>query len=155
MSLNNNKFPERGNKMGLSHIDEHVVKLLAGLVAILTGIILFDKSGILALALAVDFYFRAFTVLVSPLALIARAINKGAGWSPKPVFAHPKKFAAGIGFAFSFALGVLFLLQFFIAAYFTGGVLITCALLESCFGICVGCYVYNWFVVPFKNKRFS
>jgi hypothetical protein len=30
-------------------------------------------------------------------------------------------------------------------------ILVLCALLESVWSICLGCYIYNWIIVPFTK----
>lgn len=62
---------------------------------------------------------------------------------PKPIFAALKKFAASLGFIFSAFVFLFFVFQRYESDYITGSVLIFCALLESAFSICPGCYVFD------------
>ncbi len=135
------------------YIDANWVRVIASLV-IITGVgILITKNYWLSLGLAIDFGLRAFTTLPSLFGMVAKFVAQKAGWAPKPVFAPPKKFAAGIGCLFSLLISVLLFLQVYMGAYIVGGVLLTCAFLESFFNICVGCYAYDWFVAPFRNSK--
>jgi hypothetical protein len=58
-----------------------------------------------------------------------------------------------LGFIFSILIVVLFFLEFYYTAKIVGSFLILFAILESVFNICVGCYIYNWIIAPFENKR--
>lgn len=135
------------------HVNERIVRLVAAQVILLTLITLLTGWLWLALFLAVDFALRAFTRIPSPLAVIAKGLAKAFKLTPKPIFAPPKRFAAGLGFVFSLTIALFLYLHFYVAAYVTGGILIVCATLESVFNICLGCYVYNWIVVPMINMK--
>lgn len=139
------------NKTKGLYIDEQVVRLVAALVSIITITILLTGWPWAALLLAGDFAIRAFTVRTSPLAFIAKAVARKAGWQPKPIFAPPKKFAALLGVVFSVTIFILLLLHAPAAAAVTAGILLVCAILESVFKICLGCYVYNWLIAPLRN----
>lgn len=135
------------------YVDEQVVRLIAAQVAIITVLSLVFNLIFPVCVLVLDFALRAFTLQPSPLAAIARIIANVLKLKPKPIFATPKKFAAGVGFGFSVAILDLLLLNHINTAYILGGVLIFFAVLESVFKICVGCHVYNWLIAPIINKR--
>jgi|AGTN01.2.fsa_nt_gi hypothetical protein len=143
------------NKKSISknHVDEKVVRLIAAQVILLTLVTLLTGWTLLALFLAVDFALRAFTRIPSPLAVIAKGIAKAFKLTPKPIFAAPKKFAAGLGFLFSIGIALFFYIDLHTAAYATGGILIVCATLEAVFNICLGCYVYSWIIAPVVNRN--
>ena len=126
------------------YVDEQVVRFIAAQVVVI---------AFLALVFNGIFAIIAFTLQPSPLAAIARIIADLLKLKPKPIFAAPKKFSAAVGFVVSFVLLVLVLMNYYTAAFIVGGVLIFFAVLESLFKICVGCYLYNWFVAPIINKR--
>lgn len=130
------------------YVEEHAVRLVAAQVVLLTLAVLVFQWKYLALLLALDFALRAFTYFPSPLALVAKTLTGIAGWQRKPIFAPPKKFAAGIGFVFSLSIFFFFHYGLPVSAYLAGGVLVFCAVLESAFRICLGCHVYNWIVIP-------
>ncbi|RZJ64106.1 MAG: DUF4395 family protein, partial [Flavobacterium sp.] len=73
----------------------------------------------------------------------ALKIANGLSIANKPTDLAPKKFAATLGFVFCAVIGVCYLLNFLYAAIALTIVLITFAILESAFAICVGCYVYS------------
>ncbi|SIT27712.1 protein of unknown function [Filimonas lacunae] len=133
------------------YIDEHVVRIVAALVSVITIVLLFTGWEWLAVLLTVDFALRAFTRLPSPLAWAAKAVAKQAHWPPKPIFAPPKKFAAAVGSVFSILIFLFLHFQLITLYYITAFILLACAVLESVFKICLGCYMYNWIVIPFVN----
>lgn len=136
-----------------NYLDAHVVRLVALQVIIITLLILYRPNLYLAIFLTLDFAIRAFTTMPSPLASIAKIIIRQLGLKPKPVFAPPKKFAAALGFAFSLLIGLTISRDYKVAGYIIGSLLTFCALLESAFNICIGCYVYDWTVAPILNRR--
>lgn len=135
-----------------NYVNEKVVRLVAVQVILLAVASLLTGWMWLALFLAIDFAWRAFTQMTSPLAFIGKELAKLIGLTPKAIFAPPKRFAAGLGFAFSLGITLFLFLHFPAGAYVAGAILIVCAVLESALGICLGCYVYNWFVVPIVNR---
>ena len=136
-----------------NHVNEKVVRLVAAQVVLLTLVTLLAGWTWLALLLTADFALRAFTRAPSPLGAIAKGLAKAFGLAPKPIFAPPKRFAAALGFIFSLGITVFLYLHHPVAANVIGGVLIACAILEAVFNICLGCYVYNWIVVPIVRRN--
>lgn len=134
------------------YTDENVVRIVAAQVMIIAVITLLTHARLTAFLLVIDFALRAFTYLPSPLAIVAKTIAEATGLKPKRIFAPPKKFAALLGFVFSLSILVLLLFDLYMAAYVTGGILLFCAVLESAFKICLGCYVYHWIVLPVIQK---
>lgn len=133
-------------------VNETVVRIIAAFVVTAAVGILYTQWIYLALYLAVDFFLRGFTGVKAPLAIIATTIAQAFKLKEKFIFAPPKRFAAQVGFAFSLNISILLLLGYGYAANVVTGILLTCAVLESVFGICVGCYFYNWFVAPLANR---
>lgn len=134
------------------YADENVVRIIAGLVLIIATLALVLHSRMLFFLLMIDFALRAFTYQPAPLAAGAKLIARSLQLGPYPIFAAPKRFAAGLGFAFSLIIFILLSFNLDMAAYFTGGLLIICALLESAFRICVGCYLFSWVVAPIMRR---
>ncbi len=134
------------------YADENVVRIIAGLVLIITALGLALQSRALFLLLTLDFALRAFTYQPAPLAAVAKLIGRSLQLSPYPIFAAPKRFAAGLGFGFSLLLFVLFSFNLDTIAYVAGSLLLLCALLEAAFRICVGCYLFSWVVAPIMRR---
>lgn len=135
------------------YVDEQVVRFIAAQVVVIAFLALVFNGIFAIILLVADFAIRAFTLQPSPLAAVARIIADLLKLKPKPIFAAPKKFSAAVGFVVSFVLLVLVLMNYYTAAFIVGGGLIFFAVLEFLFKICVGCYLYNWFVAPIINKR--
>lgn len=136
-----------------NQLNENVVRIVALLVVIATLVTLAYNWIFLAVILAIDFALRSFTRATSPLAYIAKSVSRYLKLKSKPIFAPPKKFAAALGFIFSVLIALFLYLNLLIPAYITGLILIICATLESAFNICLGCYVYNWIIVPFNRIK--
>lgn len=134
------------------YLEENTIRIVAFQVVIFVLLTLLSGWHFLALALAADFAIRAFTAFPSPLGLASKAIVARLNLKPVRIFAAPKKFAATVGVLFSLAVFLLFHFNLNEYAYVVGGALVIFALLESVFKICVGCYVYDWLIVPFLRK---
>jgi len=134
------------------YVDEHVVRIIAAQVIVVTAISLLTRINIPIFLLSLDFGIRAFSQMPSPLAVIAKSIVRLLKLKSKPNFAAPKKFAAGIGFVFALVIFFFLVFKLYTMANIVGFVLIFFALLESVFKICVGCYFYYWFVGPKVNQ---
>ena len=128
---------------GIARINENKVRVIAFFVLITVLAYLFTGTIVLPVLLTLDFGFRAFDKgKYSPFARLADVVVKGFKLGDHPIFYPPKRFAARIGLGFSVAMLVL---QLFGAdTLIVGAVLGFFAALESLFGICAGCYVYNW-----------
>lgn len=135
------------------YTDEHVVRIIAAQVVAIAAISLVTQWIFPMVLLILDFALRAFTRQPSPLALVAKKTVLQAGLGPRPIFAAPKKFAATLGFLFSLTACILLLFHQNSAAFITISILIVCAILESAFKICLGCYVYDWLIAPVINRR--
>lgn len=135
------------------YTDEKVVRIVAAFVIGIATLALILHSQLLTFLLIADFGIRAFTFQQSPLVIVAKQIAKLAHLNPSPIFAAPKRFAASLGFVFSVAIYILLVLDSYPAANTVGTLLIVCALLESVFKICLGCYLFDWFVVPLMKWR--
>ena len=135
------------------YMDEHVARLIALQVINIIVLVFVNHRTYLIYILTLDFAIRAFTYWPSPLAFVAKSFLSVLNIQPKPVFAAPKKFAAGVGFAISFSISLLLLFDFYDTAYLISGILVFFALLEAFFKICAGCYLYNWLVAPILNRK--
>ena len=81
---------------------------------------------------------------LSPLGqLVTRVVTPRLGLPERPVAGPPKRFAQGIGAAFALTALVLTGLGFWTAAAVVLGLLAAAALLESAFGLCLGCRAFG------------
>ncbi|HXQ01279.1 MAG TPA: DUF4395 domain-containing protein [Solirubrobacteraceae bacterium] len=126
-------------------VNEVVARVTAGGVVLLGALAIALQLRWLAIVLAVGFLLRVLSgPRFSPLALLAsRVIVPRLPWGPKPVAGPPKRFAQAIGLTFSLAAVVLFYaFGLDTAGYIVLGALVLAAVLESVFGICLGCNAF-------------
>ena len=126
-------------------VNEVSARLVAGGVVLLSLVtIAFDEPWLTAV-IAYGFLARVLTgPTLSPLGqLVTRVITPRLHLAARPVAGPPKRFAQGIGAAFSVSAAVLALgLGLTSAAYVLLGLLIVAATLESVFGLCLGCKAF-------------
>ncbi len=127
----------------LRPVDAAAARLTGLLVAAVTALFLATGFAPAILALVPDFVARAAgRPAASPLARIAAAMSRALRLPRRPTDGAPKRFAAGIGAAFSLGAGALALAGATAAASVVAAILLACALLEGLLGFCVGCRVY-------------
>lgn len=126
-------------------VNEVSARLVAGGVVLMAAAtIVFDQPWITAV-IAYGFIARVLSgPTLSPLGqLVTRVITPRLPAKEKLVPGPPKRFAQGIGVAFSVTAAVLALgFGQTTAAYLVLGVLIIAATLESVFALCLGCQVF-------------
>lgn len=139
-------------KTGLScpvngrQVNEIVIRLVAMQVIFVAATALYFQSVYIAALLWIDFGIRAFGFSqLSPLKYIAQKTVTHFQLGYKATNEAPKKFAAAVGFVVVGLFLTLLFLEYVIPASIIGGLLILFAGLESAFGICVGCIVYQQF----------
>src|SRR5579871_641297 len=116
----------------------------AGVVAMSLCAIGFDQPWLLAV-IAYGFVARVLTgPTLSPLGqLVTRVVTPRLPIAPRPVPGPPKRFAQGMGVAFSVTAAVLGLgLGLRGAAYVVLSLLVVAASLEAFAGYCLGCKVF-------------
>jgi len=131
------------------YVDENVVSLVAYQVILLTVFGIHFQQQWLLVFLACDFSLRATGLFASPLYFVAKKVSEFLYFEKKPVFAGPKRFAAMLGFVMTILIAFSYDSQIGI---FLGITLIALAALESVFNVCIGCYIYNFLIVPIQNK---
>lgn len=126
-------------------VNEVSARLVAGGVVLMAlATIAFDLRWF-TLVLAYGFIARVLTgPKLSPLGLlITRVVTPRLGLEPRLVPGPPKRFAQGIGVAFSVTAAVLALgFEQWGAAQVVLGMLAGAAFLESAFGLCLGCKAF-------------
>jgi hypothetical protein len=116
----------------------------AGVVLMSVLAIAFDLKW-LTVVIAYGFVARVLTgPTLSPLGqLVTRVITPRLGFAARPVAGPPKRFAQGIGAAFSLSALVLTGLGYWNAAQAVLGLLVVAATLEAALGICLGCMTFG------------
>jgi hypothetical protein len=116
----------------------------AGVVLMSVLTIAFDLKW-MTVVIAYGFVARVLTgPTLSPLGqLVTRVVTPRLGLAPRPVPGPPKRFAQGIGAAFSLSALILTGLGYWTAAQALLGLLAVAATLESALGICLGCMTFG------------
>jgi hypothetical protein len=115
----------------------------AGVVTMSVAAIALDLRWLVAV-IAYGFVARVLTgPTLSPLGqLVTRVLTPALDRPPKLVPGPPKRFAQGIGVAFSVTALVLVLAGQWSAAQVALGMLATAAFLEAAFALCLGCKAF-------------
>jgi hypothetical protein len=115
----------------------------AGVVLMCLLTIAFDLRWA-TIVIAYGFIARVLTgPTLSPLGqLVTRVVTPRLGIAERPVAGPPKRFAQGMGVAFSLTALILTGLGLWTAAEVFLGLLAVAALLESALGICLGCKAF-------------
>ena len=131
------------------YVDNSASSIVAYQVILITVFGIHFQQQWLLLLLAFDFLLRATGLLISPLYFVAKKVTEFLYFEKKMVFGAPKRFAAMLGFAMTLLIAFFYDSQ---TGIFLGIILITLAALESVFQVCIGCYIYNFLIVPIQNK---
>jgi hypothetical protein len=125
-------------------VNEVSARLVAGGVVIMAVLTIALDLKWATVVIAYGFVARVLTgPSLSPLGqLVTRVITPRLGLAERPVAGPPKRFAQGIGVAFSLAALVLTVLGYWGAAQIVLGLLAVAASLESVLGLCLGCKVF-------------
>ncbi|HEY3139840.1 MAG TPA: DUF4395 domain-containing protein [Acidimicrobiales bacterium] len=126
-------------------VDEVSARLVAsGVVLLSLTAIAFDQPWLVAV-IAYGFVARVVTgPTLSPLGqLVTKVVRPRLGVAPRPIPGPPKRFAQGMGAAFSLTAAFLALVVGnHGAAYAVLGMLVVAASLEAVLGFCLGCKVF-------------
>ena len=125
-------------------VNEVSARLVAGGVVVMALVaIVFDVKWLTAV-LAYGFVARVLTgPTLSPLGqLVTRVVTPRVPAEPKYVAGPPKRFAQGIGAAFSVTALILTLAGEWTAARVVLALLVVAAALESVFALCLGCKAF-------------
>jgi uncharacterized protein DUF4395 len=124
-------------------VNENITRLNAAQTLVLAVVWLFTAAPVIPAVLTIDFLLRATNYgRFSPLNLVSGFFVKTFSIPVKHVDRAPKRFAAGVGFLFSFSILILSLFSYMLAAGVLAGILLLFASLEAFFAFCAGCYVY-------------
>ncbi len=133
-------------------VNERLTRLNAFFTILLVAAGFVFNSVFFPLLLMADFFIRAFTsAKISPVSVLSAGLAKMLNLNKKAVDKAPKIFAARLGFIITLVIATLFLLQLYTASMVVAGILVFFATLEFAFGICVGCIIYTYFVLPLYN----
>lgn len=134
-------------------LNNNVIRITGFMMALM--IVLYASTGLIyfMILITIDYFIRAFTPLqYSPFSWLARQFSLSFDLSGRQIDKAPKIFAARVGFLFALTSSVLFFVQPG-ASLIVGLILMSFALLESVFDICMGCLVYQYIVFPVFGKK--
>jgi len=125
-------------------VNEKAARVVAGVVAILGIVVLTTGARWLLVVLAYGFWARVLTgPTLSPLGRVAMRVVAPRLGPPSYVAGPPKRFAQGMGAAFTTSAAVLALgFGADTAADVLTVLLVVAATLESVFALCLGCQVF-------------
>ncbi|HEY1830570.1 MAG TPA: DUF4395 domain-containing protein [Acidimicrobiales bacterium] len=125
-------------------VNEVSARLVAGGVVIMSLLTIGFNLKWATIVIAYGFVARVLTgPSLSPLGQLAtRVVTPRLKIEPRPVAGPPKRFAQGIGVAFSVTALILTALGYWGAAQVVLGMLAVAATLESVLGICLGCKAF-------------
>jgi len=125
-------------------VNEVSARLVAGGVLIMCIVTIAFGLEWATAVIAYGFVARVLTgPTLSPLGqLVTRVITPRLGLPERPVAGPPKRFAQGMGVAFSLTALVLTVLGYWTAAEVMLALLASAAFLESVFGLCLGCKAF-------------
>jgi hypothetical protein len=128
-------------------VNETSARVVAAGVLVETALFLVFREGWLLVPLVYGFAARVLTgPTLSPLGLVAtRAITPRLHVDHRYVAGPPKRFAQGIGLAFTGGAVVAWALGAPVATYVLLGLLMVAASLEAFLAICLGCILYRFF----------
>jgi hypothetical protein len=125
-------------------LNEKAARVVAGVVAVAGVVVLLTGARWLLVPLAYGFWARVLTgPTLSPLGRLASGVIAPRLGPPKYVAGPPKRFAQGMGAAFTTTAAVLALgFGLTSEADVLTGLLVVAATLESVFALCLGCQVF-------------
>jgi hypothetical protein len=125
-------------------VNEVSARLVAAGVVVMAVLAIAFGLEWMTVVIAYGFVARVLTgPTLSPLGqLVTRVVTPRLGVEARPVAGPPKRFAQGIGAAFSLTALVLTGLGYWTAAEVFLALLASAAFLESAFAICLGCKAF-------------
>jgi hypothetical protein len=125
-------------------LNEKAARIVAGVVALAGVVVLLTGARWLLVPLAYGFWARVLTgPTLSPLGRLASGVIAPRLGPPKYVAGPPKRFAQGMGAAFTTAAAVVALgFGLTAEADVLTAMLVLAATLESAFALCLGCQVF-------------
>ncbi len=131
-------------------VNERITRLNAFVAIVILASGFIFNSQLFFIFLLADFFIRAFTkVKFSPVSYTSHWLSNTLGLTDKQIDKAPKIFAARLGFVMMLVITAFFLSGLTIPALIVGGILAFFASLEFAFGICVGCILYTYLILPF------
>lgn len=139
--------------ISLKRIDSHLVRIIALQVILVSLLLLWSGNLFFSALLLFDFLVRTLELKqLSPFATIAKLVIKQLNITPKPCDEAPKRFALYLGLGIIGFFTLLFIFGFSKVATLLVGILVVCAFLETAFDYCIGCKIYQYIQLIWKDK---
>lgn len=124
-------------------INEKAARVIGAVVAVTLAVALATGAWWLAVPIAYGYWARVLgAARLSPLARLAGDVVAPRLGPPKPVSGPPKRFAQGMGAAFSTGGALAFALGAPTVGAALLGMLVAAATLEAVFALCLGCKIF-------------
>jgi hypothetical protein len=124
-------------------VNEKAARVVAGVVMVVALVTLLTSAYWLLIPLAYGFWARVLTgPTLSPVGQFATRVAAPRLGDPKYVAGPPKRFAQGMGTAFTTGALIFWLAGATTAADVLLALLVVAAALESIFALCLGCQVF-------------
>jgi hypothetical protein len=134
-------------------VNENTARITGFVMATMIALYAITGSIVFVIAIALDYAIRAFTrQQYSPASWLAAQLVRVTKLPEISIDKAPKMFAARVGFLFALASALLFFISP-IASLVVALTLMSFALLESVFNLCVGCLVYTYIVFPLFHRK--
>ena len=125
-------------------VNEKAARVVAGLVVLTALTALLLQAGWLLWLMALGFLLRVLSgPRFSPFGLLATRVIAPRLGPPTLVPGPPKRFAQGLGLAFSLTAALCVSLGATTVGWVLVGLLIVAAVLESVFAFCLGCVIFG------------
>jgi hypothetical protein len=134
-------------------VNENTARITGFVMATMIALYAVTGSNVFMIAITLDYAIRAFTRLkYSPASWLAAQLVRLTKLPEITIDKAPKMFAARIGFLFALASALLSFISP-IASLVVALTLMSFAVLESVFNLCVGCLVYTYIVFPLFHRK--
>ena len=125
-------------------VNEKAARVVAGLVVLSALTALLLQAGWLLWLLALGFLLRVLSgPRFSPFGLLATRVVAPRLGPPRLVPGPPKRFAQGLGLAFSLSAALCVTFGASTVGWVLVGLLVVAAVLESVFAFCLGCAIFG------------
>ena len=128
-----------------SYIDDNVARPISGIVFTLTLLTVLNPNVSMLIGLLfLDFILRFIHPKYSPFSIVIKMINtKILKIAAKPYFSAPKRFGILIGIVLTGIISISIYFEIVVLQIILSIILLTASNLQSFFGFCVGCEVYD------------
>jgi hypothetical protein len=140
--------------ISVEKIDSNVSRLTIFFNVVLMGGYLYTLNPIFIGIVSIDYFIRAFLkVKYSPIRFVALQIISALNLEKKTINLAQKVFASRLGVLCAVSSLVLYIMDLHTASLIIAGILMVLSTLDSVFNFCVGCLIYNLFVLPFYKEK--